>query len=472
MKNKKESFYKSIFSLLLSQVFIKVIGLVYKLYLTNKEGFGDLGNAIYNSGFQIYALLLTFSSTGVPNAISKLVAERLAVGDNKGANKIFKIAFVTFGFLGLIGSSLLFLGAKNIAQFWMLLPEAENSLIALSPSIFFVSIISVIRGYFNGRQNFSVTAKSQLIEQIFKTIFTILLVEIVVLARRKNVTIMAAAANLATTLATSFSFIYIFLHYQFRKKEIKFEIAQTVNYIPTRIRKTIKQILCVAMPISISSLISSLNKNIDSCTIVRLLKTNIGEENAKIQYGILSGKIDSLCAIAFSINIAFVTVLVPSIAKNIATNNIKLASTKAKKFLLVSLFIAIPITIVLFFFSEQILRILFPNATSGAIYLKISSLSIIFMILAQTSNAILQSIGKVNIPPISFGIGVIVKFLCNIILIPNKRFGIFGAIVGNIMCNAIAFIISFAILYRNLELKLKINKKISFKRGILSNIGE
>ena len=77
---------------------IKVIGLAYKLYLTNKSGFGDSGNAIYSGGFQIYALLLTFSSTGVPNAIAKLVSERLAIGDNRGAHKIFKIAFFTFAF--------------------------------------------------------------------------------------------------------------------------------------------------------------------------------------------------------------------------------------------------------------------------------------------------------------------------------------------------------------------------------------
>ena len=184
MEKKKESMLKGILSLLLSQIFIKIIGLVYKLYLTNKEGFGDRGNAIYSSGFQIYALLLTFSSTGVPNAISKLVSERLAVGDNKGAHKIFKIAFVTFAMIGITGSTLLFLGAGVIAREWIQIPEAEHSLIALSPSIFFVSIISVIRGYFNGRQSFSATAKSQTIEQIFKTVFTIILVELVVIIQQ------------------------------------------------------------------------------------------------------------------------------------------------------------------------------------------------------------------------------------------------------------------------------------------------
>lgn len=79
MSKKNENVFKGMISLLLSQLFIKIIGLVYKIYLTNKDGFGDTGNAIYSSGFQIYALLLTFSSIGIPNAISKLVSERLAL---------------------------------------------------------------------------------------------------------------------------------------------------------------------------------------------------------------------------------------------------------------------------------------------------------------------------------------------------------------------------------------------------------
>ena len=127
-----------------SQVIIKILGLVYKLYLTNKEGFGDEGNAIYSSGFQIYALLLTLSSIGVPNAISKLVSERLAIGDNKGAHRIFKVAFVTFALIGTCGTCILFFGANYIANTFLRIPEAELTLVALSPSIFFVSITSAI----------------------------------------------------------------------------------------------------------------------------------------------------------------------------------------------------------------------------------------------------------------------------------------------------------------------------------------
>ena len=169
---KKESFMQGVLAIMVSQVLIKILGLIYKLYLTNKEGFGDAGNAIYSSGFQIYALLLTLSSIGVPNAIAKLVSERLAVGDSKGAHRIFKVAFATFSVIGGLGTSILFYGAKYISNVVLQIPEAEYTLVALSPSIFFVSISSVVRGYFNGRQNMKATANSQTIEQIFKTTLT------------------------------------------------------------------------------------------------------------------------------------------------------------------------------------------------------------------------------------------------------------------------------------------------------------
>ena len=111
-KERQEGFMKSVIILMLSQALIKLLGFVYRIYLTNRKGFGDEGNAIYSSGYQIYALLLTISSIGVPNAISKLVSEKVAIGDDKGAHRIFKVALITFGLIGLAGTMLLFLNAR------------------------------------------------------------------------------------------------------------------------------------------------------------------------------------------------------------------------------------------------------------------------------------------------------------------------------------------------------------------------
>ena len=211
-------------------------------------------------------------------------------GDHKGAHRIFKIAFATFSVIGLIGSLMLFLGANVIANQWLQIPEAEMTLVALSPAIFFVAVSSVMRGYFNGRQNIKATARSQSLEQVFKTALTIILVEIIAIISNVSTMWMAGGATLATTLATMAGFGYLYLYYQTRKKEIATEIRSTVNYKYERVRTIIKRILLVSIPIALTAIMSSINKNIDSFTVVRSLKQFMSEDMAISQYGILGRK--------------------------------------------------------------------------------------------------------------------------------------------------------------------------------------
>lgn len=456
--NKKESFMQGVFAMMFSQVLIKIIGLIYKLYLTNRPGFGDEGNAIYSSGFYIYSLLLTLSSVGIPNAISKLVSERIAVGDNKGANRIFKIAFFTFGFLGFIGTCILFFGAGYIANIIIQIPEAELTLVALSPSIFFVSLICVIRGYFNGNGTLKVTANSQTLEQIFKAVFTILLVEIVGIMMGLDTKIMAAGANLATTVATIGSFIYLFVFYK-NNRTLNVNTAGVITKKESIIR-VLKNILYVSVPISLSAILSSINKNIDSTTVVRGLKTFMDEGAAKIQYGILSGKVDTLTSLPLSFNIAFATALVPALSFARAKNDMSTANKRVGFSILVTILIGLPCTAGMFIFSEQILKLLFPAQAAGSVLLQISSIAIIFTVIAQTINGALQGLGKVMVPAIAFGVGVIVKLILNVVLIPIPSIGVNGAAIGTIACNIVACTIGFSVLKKNMDIKFSFSKYI------------
>ena len=399
----KQGFLQSVVTLMFSQVLIKLLGMVYTLYLTNREGFGDEGNGIVSSSYQIYAMLLTISSIGVPNAISKLVSERVALGDHKGAYRIFKVAFATFAVIGLVGSLMLFFGAHTIAYNWLQIPEAEMTMVALSPAIFFVSISSVMRGYCNGRQNIKATARSQTLEQIFKTALTIIIVEIVAIVSHVSTEWMAAGATLATTLATFAGFGYLYMYYQTIRKEIAREIKSTVNYKYERVKTIIKKVLLVSAPIALTAIMSSLNKNIDSFTVVRSLKQFLPENEALAQYGILGGKVDMLTSLPLSINVAFATALVPAISAAKARKDKKTITEKTSFSLLVSMLIGLPCTVGMCIFAGPILNLLFPNASAGATILQISSLTIIFTILDQTINGALQGYGKLMIPAISLG---------------------------------------------------------------------
>ena len=457
-KTKKEGFMQGVITLMFSQVLIKILGLVYTLYLTNRDGFGDKGNGICASGYQIYALLLTISSIGVPSAISKLVSERVAVGDNKGAHRIFKIAFATFAIIGLVGSLLLFFGANVIANQWLQIPDAEMTLVALSPAIFFVTVASVMRGYFNGRQKISVGAKSQTLEQVFKTLLTIIVVEVVAILSNVSTEWMAAGANLATTLATFLGFSYLFLYYRSERKEVATEIKNTVNYKYERVSTIIKRILLVSIPITLTAIMSSINKNVDSFTVVRNLRAFMPEDQATALYGILGGKVDTLTSLPLAINVAFATALVPAISAAKAKGDNKTITEKTSFSLLVSMLIGLPCTVGMFIFAQPILNLLFPNANDGALILQISALTIIFTILDQTINGALQGFGKLMIPTISLATGVFVKFIFNITLIKIPSIGVYGAAWGSVACHLVAFTIAFTLLRKNIKLNLTFSK--------------
>ena len=440
-KLKKTSFLKNIVVLLVAHIFIKIIGVINKIYLTNKQGFGDEGNAIYSSAFQIYALFLTISSMGIPNAVSKIVSERLAVGDSKGAHKSFKIAIIAFGLLGFALSLFLFLFAETMAEQWLQIPEAKLSLLALSPAIFFTSITAVIKGYFNGRENLNIGANSQTIEQIFRTILTITLIEFIAQTTGFDTRVMAGGAAVATTLSEIICFVYLYKYYTSVKREIANEIRRSVNYKYKGIRKTIKEILTVSVPMSIGPIISGINRNIDSLTIIRGLKKIMSETEAKLEYGILCGKIDTLVSFPLSFNSAFTSTLIPVVSSAKASNDFSGANSKIRFSMLISVLIGIPSTVGMIVFAKPILELLFPNQPSGELLLQISSVSITFIMLNQNINSILHGLGKTMVPTVILVFGSAIKLLLNTILVQiNPNEFIFGGTAGAALSTVVSHI--------------------------------
>ncbi len=453
---KKETFLQGILVLVFSQILIKVLGLVQTLYLTNRKGFGDSGNAIYMGSYQIYALLLSVSSIGIPNAISKLVSERIAIGDNSGAHKVFKVALLTFGIIGMIGTLLLFCGAGYISDMWLEIPESKVTLMILAPGVFFVAISSVLRGYFSGRQQMKATANAQSFEQFWKTLLTIIFVEIAVILTSTNTTYMAAAATLATSTAIVFSFIYLYRYYIKERKFISIKNEAGVKAENKSIKEIVKTILWIAIPISLTAILSSLNKLVDSTTVVKMLKPILGEEVAKAKYGILSAKVDILTSLPLAFNVAFATALVPAISAANAKHDMDTINKRVSFSLLLSLIIGLPCTAGMFLYANEILLLLFPNASDGGVLLAISAFTIIFTILAQTINGILQGFGKVKTPVIALGIGVIAKIIANVLLMPIEGIYENGAAIGSVLCHLISFIIVYTVLIKTVKLNFSL----------------
>lgn len=485
-KAKKQSFMINVSIILLAQIAVKILGMVYRMVITNIGGFGDQGNGYYSSGFQVYTLLLAISSVGIPNAISKMTAERNALGDYKGAHKIFKSALALFTIVGLIGTFLLFFGADFIAQTIIGLPKTKHVLMALSPSILFVCVSSVIRGYFTGMDNMQATSNSQVLEQVFKCVLTILIVycmaKITIFPDDpdSNAAALAAGANFATSLATVLSCLYLFVFYKKRKKAIWKKVrGTTVPTIQKPLGAMFKSILMISIPISLGAIISAINRIVDTATISRGIQTaffamipaygntaaiinptiNQLEEEAVRLAGVLS-KSDTLINLPIAMNIAFATVLVPSISGALAIGDKKEASEKVTYSLLISILLILPCAVGYIALARPIYQILYPNAQLGYDLLQISAVALIFIALNQTISGSLQGIGKIYAPATGLLIGCIVKFILNVILIRQPQINIYGAPISSIVCQVISFSYGFTVLSKQLSLKLTLGKYV------------
>ncbi len=507
-KNEKSySFMGNVAIILFAQIMVKVLGLVYRMVITNIDGFGNTGNGFYNAGFQVYTVLLAISSVGIPNAIAKMVSERAALNDYRGAHKVFTSAIKLFSVIGIVCSAILYAGSDFIAVYIMHMDGAQYVMRALAPSLFFVCIASVIRGYFQGLSDMRATSFSQMLEQVFKCGLTIVFViltvgvmpeimqyltRITMLYAPSGVTppeIMAAWANAASSAATVISFIYLFVFYLRRKKAITKRISNSSSDSEdVSSRRLMKMILMLSVPISLASIITAVNRVVDLATITRGIELafsngipaisgaaailNPTAEQLNTAAVTLSGmlsKSDTLFNMPLAVNIAFATVLVPSISGALAKGDTKEASEKTAYSILISILIILPCAVGYMVLSEPVYKIIYPAAPDGADLLAIMSVALVFSALTQTITGALQGIGKVYVSAVAILVGCAFKVVLNITLIRIPSINIYGAAISSIVCQLVAFAINFCVLIKYVPIKVTVSKYIA--KPIISGIG-
>lgn len=466
-KKKQTSFMKNVLMLMVAQVAIKILGFLYRLVIINIEGFGDTGNGYYSTGYQIYSLLLTLSSVGIPTVISKLVSERVAIGDHKGAHKIFKTALKTFTTIGIVMSLGLFFGADFIAKNVINVEGVKYTLMVLAPAIMFVAAGAVLRGYFAGLGTMKPTSVTQTLEQFLNCVLTILFVYSTI---GKDTAIMAAAGNLSSTIAIIIAFIYIIIFYKKQRPEILEDCKnQTVQMETKTTKQILKIIFAVSIPMTIGSLVAELNGTIDTLTVSNCIQKAFqgalegGKEALEAKAMQLSGmvsKIETIIRLPLAINAAFCTALVPAIAASLAKKDKETAVKRLSFSFFLSIIIIAPCAVGLITLAEPILKTIYPNSYEGATILQITSISMTFVALSYVINGGLYGLGKTHIPAIALAIGAGVKTILNIILVSNPKINILGSPISSTVCQGINFIICSWYLSKYIKLDIKFSKHI------------
>lgn len=460
-QEKNTSLAKNVLMLMAAQVITKIMGLIYRIVIINIDGFGNEGNGYYSVGYTIYSVLLTLSSIGVPNVIAKLISERMAAGDCRGSQRMLRVCFGLFLSISLVSAAFLYWGADAIATHILHIPDVALTMKALAPAVFFASAIAVFRGYFSGLGSLKATSVSQVVEQFFNCVLSVVFVY---LCMGRGSAVMAAAGNLSTSVSIAAAFLFLLFFYGQRRREIR-EACRTQT-APTEDRSTrelMRMILALSIPMAAGSLISALNEFVDSFTITNCIQAAYAdilesrealEAKAASAAGILS-KVNTLINMPLAINTAFSTALVPAISAAVAKEDRALAGKKLSFSLFSSLVIVFPCAVGMAVLSGPILQMLYPNASDGAGLLALSVIPMIFLALTCVINGGLYGLGEVRLPAASLGVGALIKLGLNWVLIRQPAIHIYGAVISSLVCDVVVFLLVFRALRHRLPLTLR-----------------
>lgn len=450
-KKKGGSFIKQAAILAVASLFVRFLGFVYRLPLTNM--IGDEGNAIYAGGYYIYTFLLILSSAGLPAAISKLVSERMALRQYRNAHRVFQSALVVSTALGMFFAVLLFVTAEKMAVL-VQSPKSYYAILTLCPTLVIVAIMSVFRGYFQGMHTMVPTAISQIIEQIFNAVFSVYLAWVFLSVAvpegvTKNIPLAAAGGTMGTGIGAAAGLLVVLFAYSLIRKSLLLRVEKCRQPYEESRKELLWKVVQTAWPIIAGTAVFSITNLIDMAMVMRIL-VNIGfsQNEAEVLYGQLSGKFVTLTTLPVTISTAIATAALPSIAASVKRKEKVQVRKKMDLTFRVSMILSVPAAVGISVLGPQILAMLFPYAKDGGMLLTVGGISIIFLALCQTSTGILQGIGHIKVPVVGAILGATAKVILNAALIRIPAVNVLGAVLSTTGCYLVAGIFDVRMLSR------------------------
>lgn len=499
MERTKTSFIKGAAILGIAGLIVKIIGAVYRIPLTNiLQQNGYDGMLFYETAYPYYSWLLVISSAGFPTAISKLVAERVAVNDRRGAKDVFKTAMRLLIIIGLITMLLLFFGAPLIAKLGNV-EGASYSLRALAPALFIVSIMCAYRGYLQGLQMMTGTAISQITEQVGKLIMGYSLAILFVRLYPTRPELWAMGTLIGISISELLALIVIYLFYRKKRSYISIDSVEKRTRPKSSFRELSWRLLAIAVPITIGASIMPITAIADSIFIKRILTesysnlwcipTNVletgnalassalksisnviamlPEKMAGDSFVALRSYVTPLINMPAVLTLALSMSLVPAISERMAENDAKAVRKAGATGMKLAMIIGAPCAAGLFVVGAPIIAMLFTKvgastdnySISGFIseimamqsggdvvssytlaggIMQIAAIGVLFLSLVQTMTGVVQGMGRQRIPVYFLIVGGALKVALMIILMKYTSLGILGAALSTVVCYAVA----------------------------------
>lgn len=442
-KRGKDDFLVQGAILAIAGVITKIIGVVYRIPLTNI--LGDEGNGFYGYAFEVYALALILSSLSLPTAVSKLVSARMAMKQRRNAFRVFLCSLVFSAVIGAFFALIIFFGADVISIHVMESPLSAYALKVLAPGLFIVSILGVLRGYFQGLGTMVPTAVSQVIEQIINAVVSLLGAGILFkigmqAAKRQNNELLgpaygAAGATLGTIVGALFGLFFLLFAFYVYRGVIHRQIRTDKTRRQEDYSRILKILILTIIPVIFSTAIYNINQLLDMTIFNKIMAAQgFAEEKYMALLGIYSGKYNTLINVPLAMANGLAASVIPSMTNAVATNNRPQVYEKISQSLRFTMLIAIPCFVGFVVLASPLMVLLFndPSRTPAAI-LALGSVTLVLYCLSTVSNSILQGLDKMSIPAKNAGISLVVHIAALLIMLIVFKWNIYALVGSNIV---------------------------------------
>ena len=489
---KKQSVLNGAMMLMFAVLLVKVIGLLFKIPLTDM--IGAAGRGYFNSAYEIYTPIFAISMAGLPVAVSRMVAENIALGNYREPRMIRKVSQRLFIIVGITGTLILLAAAYPYARYVANI-RSLPAVLCVAPSIFFCCYMSTYRGYYEGLRNMTPTAISQVVEALGKLFVGLFLAKIVTktgmsqyesgmlasgdvsatvfgnevtsLAEANSVITpwAAAGAVMGVTIGSVAAAVFLTIYYKVKGDGItRTQLVNSEKSSPSDVLA--KEMIRIAVPMVISALILNITNLVDTVTIqsrltsaietdsatilqmhseaineaVRLSRINISDsaEIVKYLWGSYGMALDFRNLIP-NLTLQLGISALPALAAAWAIKDKKGTKSTIELVLRICMLIGLPAGFGMAALATPLLTLIYGRGSSSDAIPVVAPIMVAYgiatalMAVSTPITNMLQAIGRTDIPVKSVVVGAICKITCNFILVGNPRINVYGAVVGTIL---------------------------------------
>lgn len=434
-KKNDNTLVKNASFLMIAALISKIIGMLYKSPLSTT--LGSQSFALFQYAQNAYFILLMIASFSIPQAVSKIMAEKIAFKRYRDAQKVFYCALLYAVIAGGIVALFCLFGASVMVPDKM--AGARLALQMLAPTIFLSGILGVFRGYFQAYRNMMPTSLSQIIEQIFVAVFALLMSSLMISSHSgKGEEVVeswgAAGATMGTGAGVLAALLFMVFVYGINRKVIRRKIRRDRVSVNESTSQVMKTIILIVMPIIFSAFIYNVNGYINSYMYTDILgKKGMDETVLQTLYAEY-GYFMTLINIPLTLASTAPTSMIPEVSAHYAMHDRKGANEKIDRATWISMIISIPAAVGLAVLSGPVTRLIF-GETNGvaAKLLIIGGITIILNGNSNISNGVLQGIGKPNIPMIHAAIALGADVIVMALLLLLTDFGVYAIVLSMVV---------------------------------------